>query len=325
MRILLLGRFRYSRAMNHIFSLATELNRQGATAVVVITHCPPEYLDRMHSHQYYFPCFAENRPEYILRLARHYRFDLLHLHDISLAEIMQKLRRTLHIPCGITLHGRDSGAFERIPLRDISFIITPYPAPAEPPAGLRQKVHFIPDGIDLENSRPAKKEGFKITFIGEENVSAGDGATALLKAAGLAGLEVELICPKPLPLLRGRYHGWPLNSSAVLAGSQIVVGQLRGLLEGAACGNAALILGQSYRGLFDPFLYPDALSFPDLSGAGAESPCYRSIFFDLSALLRDRPLLESLQLQGRRFVRENCNLRLVAEQTCRLYRRAIRK
>ncbi len=177
--------------------------------------------------------------------------------------------------------------------------------------------------MDLDACRPAAREGFKIAFIGEESGYTREGATALLEAAGLADIEVQLICPEPLPLLRGRYYGWPLNSAAVLPESQVVVGRRRGLLEGMACENAALIMGRSYQGLFDPSAYPAALPFPDLSGEGAEPPCYRSIFYDLSALLKDRSQLQLLQQQGRKFVRENCDLRLITERTRHLYRQVI--
>ncbi len=307
--------------MNHILSLAAGLTRQGVKAVVAISDCPHPYQEQFHYYQQQFPCFAESRPDEILRLARHYRFDLLHLHDLSLAEKAQKLIRTLRIPCGATLHEQLDLRENPTPLQNFSFLITPCPEVPSIPAGLRQKALFIPEGVDLELCRTATKEGFKITVIGEEGGFTGAGATALLKAAGLADLEVELVSPGPFPLIKGRYYGWRLNSSVVLGGSQIVVGRRRSLLEGMACENAALIMGRGYRGIFDPSTYPAALSFPDLSGAEAEPPCYRTIFYDLSTLLKDRPLLESLQQRGRKFVRENCDLRLVAERTHLLYRR----
>ncbi len=321
----MLSRFRYSGMMSHIFSLAAGLNRQDVKTVVVITDCPPGFLEPLRRYQKLFPCFAENRPENILQLARHYRFDLLHLHDLSLVRTAQRLLRSLRIPCGITLHEEPNPAVNLASLPGLSFLITPYPAATGIHAGLRQKLVFIPEGVALETYRPAPKEGFKVTFIGEKGGFTGEGATALLKAAGLAGLELELICPEQLPLLKGHYYGWQLDSSPVLSGSQVVIGRFRGLLEGMACGNAALIMGRSYRGMFDPSQYPAGVSFPDLSGEGADPPCYRTIFFDLSNLLKDRPLLESMQQQGRKFIRENCELRLIAEHTQRLYRRVTGK
>lgn len=319
------SRFRYSSVMNHVLSLAAGLTRQGVRAVVVISDCPRPYREQLHYYRQQFPCFAESRPDEIVRLARHYRFDLLHLHDLSLAGKAQKLIRTLRIPCGATLHERLDLRENPTPLQNLSFLITPRPEATSIPVGPGQKAIFIPEGVDLEACRPATKEGFKITVMGEEGGLTGEGTSALLKAAGLADLEVELVSPGPFPLIKGRYYGWRLNSSAVLAGSQIVVGRRRSLLEGMACGNAALIMGQSYHGIFDPSTYPAALSFPDLSGAEAEPPCYRTIFYDLSTLLKNRPFLKSLQQQGRKFVRENCDLRLVAERTHLIYRRIAEK
>jgi hypothetical protein len=325
LRVLMLSRFHYSGVMSHILSLAAGLSRMGVKAVVIVTDCPSAYQEQLRRYQQYFPCFAENRPENILKMARHYRFDLLHLHDLSLVKLAQRLLHSLRIPCGVTLHQENSPSGNLFLLPGLSFIITPYPAARGIPAGLRQKLVFIPEGVDLETYTPAPKEGFKVTFIGEKGGFTGEGATALLKAAGLADLELELICPQPLPLLKGHFYGWQLDSSPVLSGSQIVVGRFRGLLEGMACGNAALIMGRSYGGMFNSSQYPPGLSFPALSGDGNDPPCYRSIFFDLSTLLKDRALLESMQQQGRQFVRENCDLRLIAEHTCRVYRHAAGK
>ena len=322
LHVLMLSRFHYSGVMSHVLSLAAGLSRMGVKAVVIITHCPSSYQEQLRRYQQHFPCFAESRPENILRLGRHYRVDLLHLHDLSLARTAQRILQTLRIPCVATLHEELSPAVNLSLLPGLAYLITPYPAARGIPPGLRHKLVFIPEGVDLESYRPAPKEGFKVTFIGEEGGFTAEGATAFLKAAGLADLELELICPQPLPLLKGRYHGWLLNSSAVLAGSQLVVGRYRGLLEGMACRNAALVLGRSYRGLFNPSPHAPGLPFPELSGEGEEPPCYRSIFFDLSSLLKDRALLESMQEQGRKFVQENCDLRFVAEQTYRLYRHA---
>lgn len=317
----MLSRFGYRRSLNHLLSLAAELNRQDLKTVVVIIDCPAAYRDPLRRYQQYFPCFTENRPEEILRLARYFRIKLLHLHDLSLINTAQRLLRSWPIPCGITLHDQPPPAANLSLLPGLSFLITPHPAAGRIPARLRQKTFFIPEGIDLQAYRPLEKEGFKIAFILEEGGTTGEGSAALLKAAALADLELELICPRPLPLLKGYFYGWPIDCSAVLGKSQIVIGRRRGLLEGMACGNAALIMGRSYRGIFNPRQHPATLSFPDLSGEEDEPPCYRSIFFDLSTLLKDRPLLESRQRQNRQFIRENCDLRLIAEQTGRLYHR----
>lgn len=321
----MLSRFRYRGALNHLFSLAAELNRQDVETALVITDCPAGYLDPLRRYQQHFPCFAENRPEEILKLARFFRIELLHLHDLSLINTARRLLRSRRIPCGITLHDQFYPADSLSSLPGLSFLITPYPAAAGIPAWLRQKTFFIPEGIDLQVYRPLKKEGFKVACILEEGGSTGEGMAALLKAAGLADLELELISPQPLPLLKGHFYGWLLDTSAVLGRSQVVIGRCRGLLEGMACGNAALIMGRSYGGIFNPRQYPAALSFPDLSGEGDDPPCYRSIFFDLTTLLKDHHLLESLQQQNRKFIRENCDLRLIAEQTGRLYRRVTGK
>lgn len=319
---MMISRFRCSGVMSHLLSLTAELNRLGSEAVVVITDCPAPYREQLRRYQRYFPCFTENRPEEILSLARYYRPELLHLHALPSGGTLARLFHLLPLPWGLTLHDQPFPSAKIALLPAPSFVILPHPAAALP-AALQQNAYFIPEGIDLQRSRLSEKKGFKVALILDEENGADEGSAALLKAAALADLEVELISPRPLPLLRGNYHGRPLDCAEVLLKTQITVGHGRALLEGMAWGNAALIFGRSYGGLFDPRGYPARL-FPNLLGEGDEPPCYRSIFFDLSTLLKNRPLLESLQQQGRRFVRESCDLRLITEQTSRLYNLAAR-
>ena len=321
MRVMMVSSFRHSRMMNHMLSLAAELNRQGIEAVAVISGCPDAYRDPLRRYQRLFPCFAENSAEEILRLLRYYRPEILHLHAFPPGELLLRLLRDRPVPWGLTSHDQTLPPGVAAALPEPSFIIKPHPAAAALPAALQSKACFIPEGIELELYRPLEKEGFKAAFILEQGNSDSEAGTALLKAAALADIEVELISPRPLPLLKGRYYGWPLECSDILARSQIVVARRRGLLEGMACGNAALIMGRGYGGIFTPQQQKASLPFPDLSGEAGEAPCYRSIFFDLTALLKEPPLLRSLQEQGRKFIRENCDLRLVAERTGRLYRR----
>ena len=323
LRVMMISHFRQSRMMNHIFSLAAELNRQGYETAVVVAGCPAAYRDLLRRYHRLFPCFAEDAPGEILKLLRYYRPQLLHLHALPPGDTLARLLHACPVPWGLTAHDRSlpAGPFAASP--GPSFVIMPHPAAAALPAALQEKTCFIPEGIDLEEYRPLEKEGFKAAFILEQDNPENEAGAVLLKAAALADIEVELISPRPLPLLKGRFHGWPLECSAVLGRSRIVVGRRRGLLEGMACGNAALIMGRGYGGIFTPQQHRAALPFPDLSGERAEAPCYRSIFFDLAALLKDRPLLQSLQEQGRKFIRENCDLRLVAERTGRLYNRIV--
>ncbi len=320
MRIMMLNRFRCNGVTNHLLSLAAELCRQDFKVVVVLTDCPPAYLNPLRRYHRFFPCFAENSPEEILRLARHYRIDLLHLHDLSLFSTADRLLRSRPVPCGVTWHDLAAPA-DNLVLLPLSFLITAHPQAGAIPPSLSGRTFFIPEGIALPEQRLTEKKGSRVAVVLEEGFFDSEGAAALLKAAALSDVEVELLCPQPLPLLKGRNHGWPLERSAVLAKTGIVIGRHRCLLEGMACGNAALIAGRGYGGLFEPQKSPSPL-FPDLSGRGEEPLCYRSVFFDLAALLEDRSLLQSLQLQSRQFVRENCDLRLIAEKTGRLYREA---
>ncbi len=317
----MLSRFSYSSGPGHVLSLARELNRQKIRTAVVMTDCPAPARKLIRAYCRKNPPFiAENNAAEIEKIVRHYRVDLLHIHEPSLLPLAVKLARQDHLPYGITVHEGPLAAAHLSGLEQAAFVVTVNPAILKPLAGLSHPAVFIPEGIEMAEYRPAKKDGFTITFIGETGGYTRDGYLALLKAAGLADMPVELVCREQLPQVNGRFHGWLPGCAKVLAGSQVVVGRRRALLEGLACGNAALLMGRSYHGLVERGI-AKATPFPDLSGGGAEEPCYRNIFYDLSRLWKDRGYLSELQRWGRTFVRENCDLRLIAERTARLYRR----
>lgn len=102
----------------------------------------------------------------------------------------------------------------------------------------------------------------------------------------------------------------------------MVLGRRRSLLEGMACGNAAIILGYGFGGLVEAGLLP-AAAYPDLNVAGDGKPCYRDIFYVLSRLLKNRPCLSDLQRWGRNYIAENYDLRISAELTIKLYRSSV--
>lgn len=315
----MLDRFSYRGSLGHVFSLAGALNRQGFKSVIAATECPAPERERCRKYcRQKAPFFAEDRIEQIAKIARHYQVNLIHVHALPLLPLALQLSRQLRIPYGITVHEPPPASANAAPFAQASFISITNPALQAQLPRLKRPATFIPEAVDLDEYKPQPKNDFTIAFIGDAGNYTGDGYMALVKAAGIADLSLEVICPEPVPLVKGRYHGWTPDRAEVLGRTQVVVGSKRGLIEGMACGNAALLMGRSYYGIVQPQSFAAGL-FPDLSGGGAIEPCYRSIFNDLSQLLKDRPFLTTLQHWGRKFTRENCDLRLAAEATARLY------
>ncbi|MEW5785433.1 MAG: hypothetical protein AB1767_10240 [Bacillota bacterium] len=321
MFLALVSRFSYSRSLCHLIGLAAALNRPGINTILLLTNCPPAAREAYRDYcRYKTPLFFADRNEEIAGVLRHRQIDLLHLHSPELLPITLTLARQLRVPFGVSLPGgplpaRQSG------IEQASFIIMPSPAAPAAGPGNALPVTVIPQGIDLEEYQPGPKNGNRITFIAEPGAYSRDAYFALLKAAGLTEFRLAVITPEQPPADSGAvYHRWQPATAAVLQGSQIVIGRGHALLEGLACGNAALVLGHSYKGLCEPAA---GRPVPGLSDQGGAEPCYRNIFFDLSRLWQERAYLEHLQQWGRRFARENCDVRLTAEMTLRLYRRAL--
>lgn len=321
MRVLIIDRFRYSCRTGHTLSLCRELNRQGIPAAVVLTDMP-EQAYREYS-RYYLKnpvllapqSFAE-----IHRLARTLKVSLVHLHCPGLLPLATRLADTLGLPFGLSVQG--AMAKKQVPLlHRAAFVIASDVAALTALRPACPQTVFLPEGIDLQELQPAPcKNKFTVTFIGNQGEYTREGYLALLKAVTITGMPLQIICLQAPPVNAGQFHGWPPGRAHILAKSQVVIGQQRALLEGMACGNAALILGLSYRGILDPSTLPPP-PLADLSGSGDQEPCYRSIFYDLSRLWKDRPYLARLQTRGRQLVRENYDLRLIAERTAGIYSR----
>ncbi len=313
--------FQYGCRNSHTLNLARELNHQGIPATAVLTDMPKQ--DCREYSRYYSPgakLFAPKNPKEINRLARKLGISLIHLQCQTLLPLATGLSDLLGLPFGITCRGTVSKKQSPL-LNRAAFIIA---SDAATLAALKPKYPqtiFIPEGVDLQEFQPPpRRDSFVITFIGEQGEYTFGGYHALLKAAAIAGMPVQIICLQTPPIDVGQFQGWPPGRSHLLSGSQVVIGCGRALLEGMACGNAALIMGLGYRGILDPATLPPP-ELADLSGTrvGGEEPCYRTIFYDLSRLWNDPPCLIRLQEQGRRMIRENYDLRLTAERTVNIY------
>jgi hypothetical protein len=320
----MLDQFGYTSRSAHVFNLAEELKWQGISTTVVITGCPskPAYL-YWRQYQYRIPVYVENRLAKIKQIAHRLKASIIHAHTLCLLPHTVKIAAELDLPFGLTVHHYTTHFPTPELLQQAAFVLTPLPIMISRLQTINSNTFFIPEGINLEEFQPAAgKAGFKVTFIGEDKGYNKSWFNAFLKAAGLADLYIEIVSPEPVQLLKGRFHGWSVNCADLMRESQVVVGRNRALLEGMACGTAAMILGLGYGGIVEPRYCTGGL--PDLNGSGNETaPCYRTIFYDLARLLQKPDFLRSLQDWGRKYAREHCDLHLVAEKTTEFYRRAI--
>jgi hypothetical protein len=320
MRILMLARFCCSGSTGHVLSLAGELNRMGLYTALGMTDCPAPHKEAYAAYcRSRVPFYAENSEAELGRFIRQQRIKLLHLHTPALLPLARKICQRHSLPWGISIHSESLAAALAQPaaLAQAAFITTADPAAYSAITASGFPARYIPEGIDLAQFQPGPKNELKLTYIAETGGYDENSWLVLLKAAGLADLTVEIISPERFPQISGRFHGWPPSAAALLRGSSIVAGRRRSLLEGMACGNAALILGRSYGGVLEPDAARTAR--PDLSGEGTGEPCYRDIFYDLSRLIKNRPYLSALQQWGRQYTLDNCDLKQSARLTAQVY------
>ncbi len=319
MRVLIIDRFDYSCRSGHALSLARELNRQGIRTTVAMTNMPVgAYREYSNYYRGDFELLAPQNSAEIYRAARKLNLSLIHLHCSSLLPLGIGLREELGRPFGLTGQG-EMGQKELPLLRQAAFVTASNGAALAAIKPLYPRAIFLQEGIDLQEFQPApRRDGFPVTLIAAQGEYSGESYHALFKAVTIAGMDLQIICLQPLPAESGRFYGWPPGRAQILAGSPVVAGSRRALLEGMACGNGALLLGQGYGGILEPAALPQPVQ-TDLSATTGGDPCYRDIFYDLSRLWKDRPYLTRLQEQGRQLVRENYDLRLITERLADIY------
>ena len=121
---------------------------------------------------------------------------------------------------------RKAPTTDALPLfQQADFIITP------PPLWSLLNVNnltavYLPEGVNLEEFQPPPVKGeLKAAYIAEKDGYTRSGYQALLKAAAMADLHLEVVCPEKIVPLRGQYRGWlPLNAE-ILRETQMVIGR----------------------------------------------------------------------------------------------------
>ncbi len=310
----MIGTFLPAGRCRGVFSLAGELNRQGYQVSLCCLDTPPG-IPEQFGRYFRVPVIAGLRFEELAWSLKHKSYDLIHLQGPHLLNRGAYLASALGIPFGVTVPVHPADPQDRL-LKQAVFVIATRTEIRDALEPHYSGTVVITEGIDLSKFCPAPKTGFRLVLSYENGVTE-KAALALIKAAALCETPLDILGSEKFPPGAGIYHGRPPCPASMLAPSQVVAGCGHAILEGMACGNAILQLGRRYRGL----LTPDRLHIPARSANNSEEdePCYRNIFGDLARLFKDRDLLQQLQDRGRRYVRENHDLRLVAERTAQLY------
>ncbi len=320
MNILMIGHFQHSGRTQHILTLSNELSRLGHRVSILMPGLPS------HFHRFfnkYFKKVMITKPE---KFKLNNGIDLLHLHSTEEIALVDGLSRKYSLPYVCTLHENLPNSLKKDILtfyNRASTVICPHPIVFNELKNEISCIIHIPEGVNIIPYRRDLKRTKKAVYIAEEGNYIRESYRAVLKAVSLAGLPLEIISHDK-PLSSWEHHrGWMANTAPILSKSDIVITAGRALLEGIANHNVALILGTNYNGIFYP---PDSSQkdHPDYSGRKGQYPCYRDIFNDLSALIKDSDFRYSLQDKGYKYARQYFNIKAITRQMLRLYENAVR-
>lgn len=330
MNILHLNRFFYSGQTTHVFALVREQQKQGIDSRLILGGYPtPQAVNQYQKiiQELDALLIRPGQTKKILSLLDRWLPDVIHAHSSSSFRLASSLADQLNVPLIITCHGLGLNTKEHLPhLENAKALICISPRVASPLRGFAHKIHIICNGVELEKFRPGEK-GAQLTILFAARMDPGKqrGYNQLCKAVDLLhGVEFKVACNKTPLSKTARYLGWVSSMEKLLAGSHVVVGTGRTIIEGLAAGNAALILGRTYQGV----LTPESVSrqkFVDLSGLSGKEPCYKDIFYDLAALQEDRSYLQSLQEFGLQMARKDYDNEKLTRSVINVYKGVLAK
>jgi len=302
-KVLHLNRFFYSGQTTHAFSLVKEQQKQGLDARLILDGNPSYQALELYRETINELGVTTVKPgdlQAVLQQLQHWQPQVIHAHSPLTFPLAALLAREYSAPLVITCHGLGLNNQEMSPyLQQASAIICISRRVANSMHDFAAKVHLVPNGVDLQEFKPApKSEPVKIAYVGRIDQSKLKGYNHFCKAVDLLEqVEFFVAANKPPNSKTAHYLGWTSDVAGLLAKTDIVVGTGRAIIEGLACGNAAIILGRSCQGILTPEkIKAKAI---DLSGLVGNDPCYKNIFYDLAKLTQNKIYLQQLQKFGR--------------------------
>ncbi|MCR3923033.1 MAG: glycosyltransferase family 4 protein [Firmicutes bacterium] len=304
MNVLHLNRFFYSGQTTHAFSLVREQQKQGINARLVMDGNPSYQALDLYKRTMDEMGAAIIKPGDLQALLRHlhsWRPHVIHAHSALTFPLAMSLVKKYHVPLIITCHGLGLNHHEARPyLQEAKAIICISTRVANTFREFATKVHTIPNGVDLHEFMPQKKdEPIKVALVGRIDTSKQKGYNHFCKAVDLLdGVEFYVAANKSPNSKTAHYLGWTNEVASLLAQTDIVAGTGRAIIEGLACGNAVIILGRTCQGILTPEKVAKQ-KWLDISGLSGSDPCYKNMFYDLAKLTQNKIYLQQLQTFGR--------------------------
>ena len=326
MNVLHLNRFSYSGQTTHVFALVRQQQKHGLDSRLIMDGYPT-----YRSLQLYKPTIdalgvmlvKPNDFQAACKALQNWRPDLIHAHSSLTYSLALELAQYYDIPLILTCHGLGINSAEnKVYLEAAAAIICISWRVAQEFREFAPKLYIIPNGVDLEEFQPGQKEEpIKIALVSRIDSAKLKGYNHFCKAVDLLeGIEFYVAANKKPNSKTAHYLGWITETADLLAKTHIVVGTGRAIIEGLACGNAAVILGKTYQGLLTPEKAARQREI-DLSGLSGNTPCYRNIFYDLAEIIQNRLYLQDLQQFSRQLAEKHYDNSLLTRKTTTIYQK----
>ena len=328
LKILHLNRFFYSGQTTHAFSLVREQQKQGFDARLIMDGNPSYQALALYKETLTELGAIVVKPgdlQGCLNYLGPWQPQIIHAHSPLTFPLAMALTKKYHAALVITCHGLGINRREtEACLHEAKAIICISVRVANSMRQFRDKVHIIPNGVDLNEFKPGKKsEPLKIAYVGRVDAGKQKGYNHFCKAVDLlAGVEFYVASDKNPASKTARYLGWTNEVADLLAQTDIMAGTGRAIIEGLACGNAVIILGRNCQGILTPEKAAKE-EFLDLSGLAGNEPCYKNIFYDLAKLTQNKLYLEQLQAFGRELAVKTYDNTVLTQRIIQIYQNVI--
>lgn len=324
MRLLLLSDFFLSGQTTHVLDLAQQLTKLG-----VQLHLAFGTIHSKLFNSQYAPSLRANNISFsqnknlntLINHAHKWKPDLIHCQSSTLFQTTQHLALQLGLPFVLTCHGLGFNHPQyRMPFRLAQGIIAIGPKVAQELVDYKEKVVIIPNGIDLEKFKPSSvssKLRKQVLYVGRLEAKRIPALRRLAQAhKNILDQPLQVISNWDPALPHVKFIPWQVDVVSHLQKSGIVVACGRTAREALSCGNAVLLMQQSYDGIVSSSL----VSTPDFDFSGnlGRFPLYE-VEKDLRGLLKSTARLRKLQKWSRKYALNNLSSVQMAKETLQLY------
>mgnify|MGYP000877791844 FL=1 len=325
MKVLMLSDFFLSGQTTHVLELARQLTR-----LEVEVHIAFGTIHSRLFYSHYSPILSASNVShsqggdlnYLHSTTKNWRPDIIHCQSSTLFKHTQNLSLRLGVPYILTCHGL---GFQHPKYRPqfklASAIVAIGPRVALELQDYMEKVTIIPNGIDTEHfvphpESPSRRK--KVIYMGRlEERRIRTLKQLALAHANITNLPLTIISDWNPNLPGTSFVPWQVDPVPHLQKAGIVVGCGRTAREALSCGNAVLLMQQSYDGVISPQLVacPDF----DFSGNLGRFPL-ATLEGDLRRILRSNFRLKKLQSWGRNYAVTYLSSNDMAKKTLLLYK-----